>query len=206
MTITAEGIGRILAETGNAPANLDRQELLSDLDGTASLYRTGVDQRSAPAKREQRYEEIIATAENLKSLLRSEYRFLRYLPALDRLIEDVHPVKETLDPAHNILTKKPTPDFPVPLATLLDVGHGHVSAFENLVGLLVQTYEKHFKPEEAGYTKVPDSLEVRGPFINFAEATLRELKITKTSGEPYKRKTIADALTTYRLMQKQSNS
>jgi hypothetical protein len=81
-------IDRIIAATGSAPADLDRDGLKSDLDGIASLYRTSVDIRTAPAKRVQHVRRIVETARHLGSLVDGDLRLRRHRAALERLIAD----------------------------------------------------------------------------------------------------------------------
>jgi hypothetical protein len=91
-------LDRILAAAGVVPAELDREQLLSDLAGIASLYRTSVDLRNAPAKRRQRVSRIIAAAEGLKSLIDDDWYLRgRHRPALDRLIADAARTTKVLD-------------------------------------------------------------------------------------------------------------
>ena len=72
---------------------------------------------------------------------------------------------------------------------------GKGSAFEHLVGQwLSQIFETHFKIK-AGYKRNPytDPSEISGPFIDFAQAVLKELQINK-NGAAYSRNAIATAL------------
>jgi hypothetical protein len=166
-------IGRILAAVGDVPAGLDRDELLSDLEGIRSLHKTGVDLRYQPANRAQNTARIIAAAEHLKTLIKEDWELRRHRAKLDRLIADA---------------KKP---FPPVLKDGL--GGGQVSAFDNLIGTWLRfTFECHFGTE-AGYTRDPLTNEVRGAFIDFAAAALAELGITKL-GNPYSRNSIAMAV------------
>jgi hypothetical protein len=69
---------------------------------------------------------------------------------------------------------------------------------------LRDTFKRHFgleakrsrnRPyEHKSRDPVPVSTKAYGPFIDFAEAVLREAGITKSNGKPYSRETIASAL------------
>ena len=166
-------IDRILAAVRHTPVDLDRGELLSELEGIRSLYKTGVDFRRQPTKRAQNTARIIAAAESLKTLIREDWELRRHGTMLDRLIADA--------------------SEPFPPALKDKLGAGQVSAFDNLIGKwLRSTFERHFNTE-ASYTRDPVTDEVRGTFIDFAAATLTELGITKL-GRPYSRSSIATAV------------
>jgi hypothetical protein len=81
-------IDRILAAVGDVPAGLDRDELLSDLEGIRSLHKTGVDFRRQPTKRAKNTAKIIAAAKNLKTLIKEDWELRRHRAKLDRLITD----------------------------------------------------------------------------------------------------------------------
>jgi hypothetical protein len=167
--VNEDAVSRILlAMRDGVPPDLDRQELLSDLEGTASLYRTGIDWRVAPAKRRQQIGRIIEAAEHLKSLIGSHYPLSLHRKALDRLIDDA----KADDPPR----------------LLRELGVHESSAFERLIRMLKSTFEKHF-PGAALYTQDYVLEEIRGPFILFAEAVLEEMGVG-----PYSRKTIAKAV------------
>jgi hypothetical protein len=169
-------IDRIVAAAGHAPDDLNRDQLRADLEGIVSLYRASVDLRYKPAKRSQGVLRIVETAKHLQSLIDGNWRLRRHRGALNRLIADA--------------------EFEFPkLMTVLGVQQ--VSAFENLVGLMLRsTFELHFKVA-AGYTNDDFGEEVRGAFIDFTEAALTELGITYF-GAPYSRRSIAAALSKVR--------
>jgi hypothetical protein len=173
----ASSVDRILGAVGleRVPAGLDKGELLSDLEGAAALYRTGAERRRAlRGLNAQKAAKIVAAAERLKSLLGSDPRLRHHRKALDRLISDVNT------------------DLSPKLKSVLGL-HNKVSAFEQLIGFMLRsTFENHFGGT-AGYTKAPDSNAVTGAFIDFAEASLKELKI-----DVYNRRSIADAFTKVR--------
>jgi hypothetical protein len=153
-------VDRILAAVGRVPADLDRGELHRDLEGIVSIYRTSDDLRHKPAKRREKVDQIIATATKLKALIDGHWLLWRpHVAALDQLIADAKM------------------EFPERLIAMFGVGK--VSAFENLVGLMLKsTFENHFGVE-ARYVRDRDTEEVTGEFIYFAEAALNELNITR---------------------------
>ena len=158
-------------------SEIDRGELQRDLEGAVSLYRGGVDLRYKPASRARGVRKIIKTTKDLQSLIDGNWRLRRYRGVLNRLITDAEV------------------ELPEKVTAALGVEQG-VSAFENLVGGLRFTFKRHFK-EEPGYTNDQYGEEVRGAFIDFAEAALTELGITYSSA-PYSRRSIATALSKVR--------
>ena len=177
-------IDRIVAAVGHAPDDLNRDQLRADLEGVVSLYRGGVDLRYRPAPRARGVRKIVETAKRLQSLIDGNWRLRRYRGVLNRLIADAE-----FDPekAKAVL------------------GMGQVSGFENLVGTMLRfTFKRHFPKIPAGYTTDDVNEEVRGAFIDFAEAALTELGITY-SGAPYSRRSIAAALSKVRKQQNRSN-
>jgi hypothetical protein len=150
--------------------------LRTDLEAIANLYRTGSSLRWQPAKRARNSKQIIATAKRLYSLIEGNWYLHRYRPEIERLIAEA---------------KR---GFPVWFLEEM-LGVNRVSAFEAAVRHLALTFELHFKVKP-GYTKktYSDSGEIEGPFIDFADAALRELEIRR-EGAPYTRNSIAAALT-----------
>jgi hypothetical protein len=65
-----------------------------------------------------------------------------------------------------------------------------------LVGRLAVIYAIGFKTPPS-YTTSPDG-ETDGPFIRFAEQALSEFGITRDGNQPYQRRSIADALVTFK--------
>jgi hypothetical protein len=164
-------IDRILAAVEHVPVDLDRGELLSELEGIRSLYKTGVDFRHQPTKRAQNTAKIIAAAKSLKTLIKKDWELRWHVAMLNRLIADA----------------------PFPPALKDGLGAGQVSAFDNLIGKwLRSTFERHFNIE-ASYTRDPWTNEVTGAFIDFAAAALTELGVTNL-GNPYSRSSIASAV------------
>jgi hypothetical protein len=173
MPILTEGaIDRILAAAGNVPAGLDRDRLFQDLESIAAHHKLGVYARREPAKRCKEMNKLIAAVEKVRGLIQNN-RLLVSLhhTDLERLINSAKKLKSPADQL---------PDIPL--------GVGEVSAAENLISKLVAVFEDHFRPLAASYTKVPSTNVVKGPFIDFAEAALKE------TGAPYARRSIADAL------------
>ena len=172
-------VDRILTAVGNFPDNLDRGQLYRDLEGIVSLYHTSDNLRHKSGHR-RNVDQIIATAEKLKALIGGDWYLRPHATAIDRLIADVKM------------------EFPAWLVAVFGVGK--VSAFEDLVGLMLKTtFENHFG-QRAKYVRDRISDEVTGEFIDFVQAALKELKITKL-GRPYSRNSIAAALSRVRKME-----
>jgi hypothetical protein len=171
--MTPDAVDRIWKAAGDVSVALDSDALASELEGIASLYRAGTGHRHAPAKRQQRMQRVITAAETLKGLIEGDIRFQRYLGKLDQIIFRAKAIEEV----------------PEKLLEVLGIERG--SAFDNLIRMLKGVFEKYFAP--AGYTSDPISGEINGAFIEFAEATLRELDINNGDA-PYARKSIAEAL------------
>ena len=161
-------------------ADLDKDRLLSHLRKTVQLYAAGLMMRKQPAKERQRGDRIVKKAREIKALLEQNPPLILeprtiYYRQLDDLIAKIN-------------------DFRRFAAQYGDrLGLGERSAFEDLILRLQRMFEAHFGIKHK-YTKQPDSDEVAGPFIDFAEAALKELGINN-SGNPYSRRAIADALT-----------
>jgi hypothetical protein len=161
-------------------ANLDKDRLLNDLRKTVQLYAAGLMMRKQPAKARQRGNRIVKKAREIKALLEQNPPLIlepriTYCGQLDDLIVKIE-------------------DFRRFAAQYGDrLGLGERSAFEELIFSWQKTFKTHFGIKHK-YTKHPDSGEVEGPFIDFAEAALKELGINN-SGNPYSRRAIADALT-----------
>jgi hypothetical protein len=164
----------------HVPANLDKDRLLSHLRKTVQLYAAGLMMRNRPAKQSQRGNRIVKKAREIKALLEQnpplilELRII-YYRQLDDLIAKIEYFRRFAAQYGNRL------------------GLGERSAFEHLIFQWHQMFKTHFGIKHR-YTKRPDSHEVEGLFIDFAEAALKELGINN-SGNPYSRRAIADALT-----------
>jgi len=161
-------------------ANLDKDRLLSDLRTTVQLYAAGLMMRKQPAKERQRGNRIVKKAREIKALLEQNpplilERRIIYCTQLDDLIAKIENFRRFAAQYGNTL------------------GLGERSAFEALILGWQKMFETHFGIKHK-YTKIPDSHEVEGPFVDFAEAALKELGINN-SGNPYSRRAIADALT-----------
>jgi hypothetical protein len=177
--LSYDNIDRVLASVEQVPADLDRAQLLQELNSILAWYRLGVYHRSAPAKRHKDIEKIVATAKKLRALIKDNWLLVSIHDAnLEQLIVNVNKFR-----------------FPVNQLPHIEFGVGEGSAFEHLVGQwLRHMFETHFKIK-AGYTRNPytDSSEISGPFIDFAQAVLKELQIHNNDA-PYSRSAIANTL------------
>src|SRR5262249_37091237 len=138
----------------------------------------------------RRLRDIRRAAEDLKRLLEedaqsglalSKYPFTGSDPLtiLNQLTNYVNRVLDPLDdPVDGMGTE------PVPLKG---------SAFYWVMLSLMEAYEKYFQ-RKAGISRHPVDGNAYGPFIRFADAALRELKIFN-DGKPYSDETIARAVT-----------
>jgi hypothetical protein len=184
-----QALERILKAVGSKfiPANLDRHGLRADIQLAACWCMQVAGQNSRVTKlRFRRLENIRRAAENLKRLLEedaqsglalSKYPFTSSDPPtiLNQLINYANRVLEPLDG---------TQTRPVPLKG---------SAFEWAIASLMETFLRYFQ-RKAGISRQPLDGKIDGPFIRFAEAALRDLKIFN-DGKPYSRETIARAVT-----------
>jgi hypothetical protein len=159
-----DAVERIVA-AAPAPANINRQELLDDLDGECATYRTGVMLREAPRDREKAVERIVRALEDGRRLL-GDYirkygtRHLRpQVTALNRLLKEIR--KEDSPALNRIVGVKQQ-------MTL--------SAVERLVLGLREIYERHYG-SEADYTDNKYIDSTTSPFIDFADAVLQEAGI-----------------------------
>ena len=180
-----EALTRILDAVGSKfiPANLDRDELRADVQLAAWWWMQITGQKNQPA-RLRPLQDICRGAEDLKRLLEedaqsglalSTYPFTGSDP-LTVLNQLTNYVNRLLEPLDEMRTQ------PVPLKG---------SAFDWAVSSLMDTYTKYFR-RKAAFSRTGG--EVAGPFIRFADAALRELKIFN-DGKPYSRETIARAVT-----------
>jgi hypothetical protein len=180
-----EALTRILDAVGSKfiPANLDRDELRADIQLAALWWMQITGQKNQPARLHW-LQDIRRTAEDLKRLLEedaqsglalSKYPFTGSDP-LTVLNQLTNYVNRVLEPLDGMQTR------PVPLKG---------SAFDWAVSSLMDTYTKHFR-RKAAFSRTGG--KVAGPFIRFADAALRELKIFN-DGKPYSRETIARTVT-----------
>jgi hypothetical protein len=176
--LDASALDRILKAVGKVPDDLDKQQLLTDLELVAALHRKGVQLRKAPAPRRKRLKRARATANKLMMLLETfsdevgSSRLRRCRKEIDGLIGYIENVPPKLLTSLGVKEKK--------------------SAFVILVGRgLAWVFESH-RFGNSGYTKNPDST-FKGPFVDFTKAVLTELGVTPDSGQA-----IADALRSYR--------
>ena len=184
-----EALTRILDAVGSKfmPANLDLDGLRADIQLAACWWMQIAGQKSGLTKlRFRRLQDIRRAAEGLKRLLEedaqcglelSKYPFTGSDPMriLNQLINFANRVLEPLDG---------TQARPVPLKG---------SAFDWVIASLMETFLRYFQ-RKAGISRLTLDGKVDGPFIRFAEAALRDLKIFN-DGKPYSRETIARAVT-----------
>jgi hypothetical protein len=174
MSADGPDIDRIVAAVADAPNDLDKDQLLSDLQGAVSLYRYGFALRHERADRREDMKKAIALAKRLKSIpyVRARHDLCVELDRLSTFTEADRRLWRFLG-----VRKK-------------------ISAFDSLIGnMLRRTFEKHF-PGKKIYTKdhYDDDNPIKGPFIDFAEKVLQEFEI-RHSGQSYSRRAIADAYT-----------
>ena len=183
-----EALTRILDAVGSKfiPANLDLDGLRADIQLAALWWMQITGEKNQPA-RLRRLQDIRRAAEDLKRLLEedaqsglalSKYPFTGSDPLtmLNQLTNYVNRVLEPPEPPDGMQTR------PVPLKG---------SAFDWAMLSLMELYSKYFR-RKAGISRLGGKID--GPFIRFADAALRELKIFN-DGKPYSRETIARAVT-----------
>ena len=183
-----EALTRILDAVGSKfiPANLDLDGLRTEIQLAAWWWMQITGEKKQPA-RLRRLQELRRTAEDLKRLLEedaqsglalSKYPFTGSDPLtiLNQLTNYVNRVLEPPEPPDGMQTR------PVPLKG---------SAFDWAMLAMMEAYSKYFR-RKAGISRLGGKID--GPFIRFADAALRELKIFN-DGKPYSRETIARAVT-----------
>jgi hypothetical protein len=201
--VEPEAVTRIVDQVGSkyTPSNLDRQGLRHDLGWAGTWYGTRVSLRDE-AKRDRRIEAALKAAKRFQQkLAKLEYgdlpQILEYLPKTDRLKEDspfVKKLQRFIAQADAALKTPRDPgwakDSVAQLAKELHLGER--SPLEWLAGVeLPKIFEKHFgRPARISRDK---NGAVGGPFVRFAAAALKELKI-QNKDKPFAAETIADAL------------
>ena len=183
-----EALTRILDAVGSKfiPANLDLDGLRTEIQLAAWWWMQITGEKKQPA-RLRRLQELRRAAEDLKRLLEedaqsglalSKYPFTGSDPLtiLNQLTNYVNRVLEPPEPPDGMQTR------PVPLKG---------SAFDWAMLAMMEAYSKYFR-RKAGISRLGGKID--GPFIRFADAALRELKIFN-DGKPYSRETIARAVT-----------
>ena len=183
-----EALTRILDAVGSKfiPANLDLDGLRAEIQLAAWWWMQITGEKKQPA-RLRRLQELRRAAEDLKRLLEedaqsglalSKYPFTGSDPLtiLNQLTNYVNRVLEPPEPPDGMQTR------PVPLKG---------SAFDWAMLAMMEAYSKYFR-RKAGISRLGGKID--GPFIRFADAALRELKIFN-DGKPYSRETIARAVT-----------
>jgi hypothetical protein len=126
------------------------------------LHREDAKRRATPSKTRKKRERIVARAKSLASLVADDPGLPHHRDALSQLITDAS-IRPTENPE---LDKR-------------DKG----SAFDVTIrDHLAPAYHEFFG-RNAGYKTNPDTGEVSGPFICFALAVCKELKICKADGK-----------------------
>jgi len=212
MLLNEAQVDRILKPFAESIGNINKQALARDLVLALVAYLTakhGSSQRIM-AERKQAY----SMACRLRQLCKPGVIASGHVWPLDRLIEDLERESTADEEARReVLCVAITTMFPPPWLRT-DEGHheeleraanrvlgaatgiGRMSPFEGMAGsTLAAIYDAYLAPVvgPVGYTRDAGSDEVRGAYIDFAEASLRELNITNR-GRPYSRKAIANAV------------
>src|SRR5262245_15796197 len=180
-----EALIRILDAVGSKfiPADLDRDGLRAEIQLVALWWMQITGEKKQPA-RLHRLRDIRQVAEDLKRLLEedaqsglglSRYPFTGSDP-LTFLNQLTNYVNRVLEPFDETRSRR------VPLKG---------SAFDWAMLSLMESYCRYFR-RKAGISRLGGKVD--GPFIRFADAALRELKISN-DGKPYSRETIARAVT-----------
>ena len=208
--IDAQAIARIIdaVEAGawRKFPDIDRAALQRDIE----LARTHYDEmkilgdKTAGRKLFKKVKQIRNSAQQIVDKMDAEV--CQHLDSTNAIIGDVWgDISENIRLAVQHLIKlidyKPSPDAYTcdPKGLLAWPG----STFEQIAGrYLREVFESHFKIP-AGYKSDFVNEEVRGPYIDFAEQALSELKIFN-NGVPYMRQSIADALTDTRRKENKS--
>jgi hypothetical protein len=183
-----EALTRILDAVGSKfiPANLDRDGLRADIQLAAWWWMQITGEKKQPA-RLRRLQDIRQVAEDLKRLLEEDAQSGLALTTYPFTGSDPLTVlKQMTNYVNRVLEARDDGMQPVPIKG---------SAFEWAMGSLMDAYSEHFR-RKAGISRLGD--KVGGPFIRFADAALRELKIFN-DGEPYSLETIARAVTALKL-------
>jgi hypothetical protein len=194
---------RILDAVGSTfiPANLDRDGLRADIQ-LAAWWSTQTTGQKTLAARLRRLQDVRRAAEGLKRLLEedaqsglalSKYPFTGSDP-LTMLNQLINYVNRVLEPPDGKQTR-PVPlkgsAFDSAMLSLMKPYSFKGSALAWAVSSLMDTYTRYFR-RKAAFSRTGG--EVGGPFMRFADAALRELKIFN-DGKPYSRETIARAVT-----------
>ena len=191
-------IDRIVAAVVDVPKDLDKNELLADLENAVSVHRHGAGLRHQPARRRQELVKVYKAADYLKLKLGGDVRFRALRRELERvraLTENYSSVLPGAQPSPDAPEEKqragPPDSMTIRPLDLMGYKQGQ-SAFDNLVGhWLAHIYKIHFK-EEPSITRNPVDDSYTGPFIDFVEAVLAEFHI-EHSGGPYNRAAIYSA-------------
>jgi len=163
--LVCQGIGQlsvnidaIVASVKDAPAAIDKKELLAGLDAVWSLHQHGLVLRLKPAVRRDELAKTIELARQLYLRVQGDPRFDRHSwklwQGLRALTEDSH------------------------LPETLGIKKGS-SAFDNFIGVgLATIFEEHFNQSATSWKGVHDTDNpIKGSFVDFAEAVLIECGI-----------------------------
>jgi len=164
-------IDRILVAVDNVPTDLDRDQLVVDLEKVKRDYAIEVYVREAPAERRKSLSALIAAAEEFKRRIGEWegnyylYRHIRTVPPLAPLIRDAKG-----------------------LMLHMRKGHGAPRPIDGVIAQVYRVLKKHL-----GEDAVRIKQGVRGDFPHLAVVALKEMGIDN-NGRPYAPKTIANAL------------
>jgi hypothetical protein len=155
-------VDRIVAAV-TAPADIDRQALLDDLENAHAIYRTGEALRSRPGEREELARRIVAAFEQGNALLD------KYIRAYGALY--LRPYRMRLDSLRKGLADNPVLNKLTGFKQQVTL-----SAVERFVLELVRIFQRHWRID-AGYTDNPYTGETTGPCVHFIDAALKEVGI-----------------------------
>jgi hypothetical protein len=176
-----DALSRILDAAGAkyVPKELDRAKLRTAIV-LAGVIRGTVSALKARPAEDGRLRDILDATESLKTLLQEDVQAQRL--ALWR-----YPLNER-DPIAVLEAVARSVRGALDSSAAAPDG----SAFDWAISALAIAYEEHIG-RKAGASRHPEGGQPTGPFIRFAEAALRELKIFNTAGEPYSTEAIARA-------------
>lgn len=154
-------LGEIINAAGKEPKG-GADQLLSDLEGAASIYWTAAEAKPSRAKQTAaEIGEMVAKAKELRDWAHDDIRLVKHVPALSRLIEEAQALTA----------------MPEALGAVL--GLGERNAIENLIGTLAIIYGDHFG-ERAGYRRKYETDEMLGTFVAFAREALAAMSVPRS--------------------------
>jgi hypothetical protein len=167
--LTSSAIDRIVEAVGasHTPATLDRRELLYDVGMEVSLHRVHVlSRRLGVGVRRRKLQRALNLAQKLGACLE------------DDEIRSAFPGLRDFD-TDGLVT-----DLEKAVAVAQDLRPAGLNASELFFGdRLPQVYEKHFLTR-AGVSRHPDSGELGGPYLRFAEAVMIEVNRIEPAAAP----------------------